>query len=62
MLVLVTSDHGNIEDLSVRGHTLNPVPTLLIGPRRHSIAQRITMQSNSSLTDLTPAILSTLSS
>lgn len=31
-LVLLTSDHGNMEDMSVRGHTLNPVPCLLIGP------------------------------
>lgn len=30
-LILVTSDHGNLEDLSVRGHTRNPVPALLIG-------------------------------
>jgi 2,3-bisphosphoglycerate-independent phosphoglycerate mutase len=33
LLVLVTSDHGNIEDLSTRRHTLNPVPGLLIGSR-----------------------------
>jgi bisphosphoglycerate-independent phosphoglycerate mutase (AlkP superfamily) len=25
--MLLTSDHGNIEDLSTRSHTLNPVPT-----------------------------------
>jgi hypothetical protein len=31
-LVILTSDHGNLEDLSARGHTLNPVPALLIGP------------------------------
>lgn len=30
-LALVTSDHGNIEDMSSRHHTLNLVPTLLIG-------------------------------
>lgn len=30
-LVLLTSDHGNIEDLSVRGHTRNPAMTLLLG-------------------------------
>ena len=30
-LALVTSDHGNLEDLSTRRHTLNPVPALLIG-------------------------------
>ena len=31
-LILITSDHGNIEDLSTRRHTANPVPCLLIGP------------------------------
>jgi len=30
-LVLVTSDHGNLEDLSTRKHTFNPVPLLLVG-------------------------------
>ena len=30
-LILVTSDHGNLEDLSTRRHTANPVPGLLIG-------------------------------
>lgn len=30
-LILITSDHGNIEDLSTRRHTANPVPCLLIG-------------------------------
>ncbi len=30
-LVLLTSDHGNIEDLSFRGHTRNPAMTLLFG-------------------------------
>lgn len=30
-LILITSDHGNIEDLSTRRHTLNEVPLILIG-------------------------------
>jgi hypothetical protein len=30
--VLVCSDHGNVEDLSQRSHTLNPVPVLYFGP------------------------------
>jgi len=30
-LILLTSDHGNLEDLSTRRHTYNPVPALLIG-------------------------------
>ena len=51
-LVITTSDHGNLEDTSVKGHTLNPVPTLLIGAGRDHIAPRI-----HALTDLTPAIV-----
>jgi hypothetical protein len=30
-LILITSDHGNLEDLSTRRHTYNHVPALLIG-------------------------------
>ncbi|NKB25549.1 MAG: phosphoglyceromutase [Kiritimatiellae bacterium] len=30
--VLITSDHGNIEDLSTGAHTLNKVPLLVLGP------------------------------
>lgn len=29
--LIVTSDHGNLEDLSVDVHTINPVPTILYG-------------------------------
>ncbi len=31
-LFLLTSDHGNVEDLSIKTHTLNPVPLLGLGP------------------------------
>lgn len=31
LAVLVCSDHGNVEDLSTRGHTLHPVPVLTFG-------------------------------
>jgi hypothetical protein len=30
-LILITSDHGNLEDLSTRRHTHNPVPGITIG-------------------------------
>jgi len=33
LLTVLTSDHGNLEDLRARGHSTNPVPTLLLGPR-----------------------------
>ncbi len=34
--LLITSDHGNFEDLSIRSHTLNPVATQVWGPAQHS--------------------------
>lgn len=33
-LILLTSDHGNLEDLSTRRHTHNQVPLLLVGSSR----------------------------
>ncbi len=53
-LFLLTSDHGNLEDLGVRGHTRNPVPALLIGP------MELRRQFAKGLTDLTliaPAVM-----
>jgi bisphosphoglycerate-independent phosphoglycerate mutase (AlkP superfamily) len=35
---VVASDHGNVEDLSTRNHTLNPVPVLGFGPAAGQIA------------------------
>ncbi len=52
---ILTSDHGNIEDLSVRNHTLNKVPTIIWGRKRHEIAMKI-----NDLSDITPAIISLL--
>ena len=37
-LALVVSDHGNLEDISVRRHTNNDVPTLIIGSRAAEFA------------------------
>lgn len=31
--LLITSDHGNLEDKSTRSHTRNPVPLLALGPQ-----------------------------
>ncbi len=53
--VVLTSDHGNIEDLSSRNHTLNPVPTIVWGNNKRRIAASIR-----SLTDITPVIVKTL--
>jgi hypothetical protein len=53
--VILTSDHGNVEDLSTRNHTLNFVPTLAWGPGRVRVQQRVR-----SLADITPAVLELL--
>jgi 2,3-bisphosphoglycerate-independent phosphoglycerate mutase len=62
-LILLTSDHGNLEDLSTRHHTNNPVPLLLIGSvelREAFIQQMNTARASRlqfDLTDIAPAIL-----
>ena len=54
--VLLTSDHGNVEDLSTRNHTLNLVPTLAWGRCRETVARRVR-----TLADITPPVLEILS-
>ena len=56
-LVVLTSDHGNLENLAHRGHTLSPVPALLIGPLpvRRAFARALT-----DLTGFHDAVLRTL--
>jgi 2,3-bisphosphoglycerate-independent phosphoglycerate mutase len=53
--VILTSDHGNVEDLSTRNHTLNQVPTLAWGPGRAHVQSRVR-----SLADITPTIIELL--
>lgn len=54
-LVLVTSDHGNVEDERTEGHTRNPVPALLVGTGSDRMAERLR-----DLTDIAPACLDLL--
>jgi hypothetical protein len=62
-LILITSDHGNLEDLSTRHHTRNDVPLMLIGSQmlREQFIMELSQVSGSrkkiNLTDITPAIL-----
>lgn len=56
-LILVTSDHGNMEDLSTRKHTSAAVPALVIGER--SARDEFT-RGMKDLTDLAPAIWKTV--
>lgn len=53
-LILITSDHGNLEDLSVRNHTRNPVPAIVVGSPK---LRETFIQHLSDLTDVYPAIL-----
>jgi hypothetical protein len=54
-LIIVTSDHGNVEDCRHGKHTTNPALTLLLGADRQHHAAQI-----ADLTDLVPAILTFL--
>jgi 2,3-bisphosphoglycerate-independent phosphoglycerate mutase len=52
--VLITSDHGNLEDTTTRVHTLNPVPLLVVGPAMRSFAgvERIDQVADAIMTDM----------
>ena len=54
-LIVITSDHGNLEDVSIRQHTENNVPTVIIGAARKAFGENL-----QALTDLTPAVMSVL--
>ncbi len=56
-LVVLTSDHGNLEDLTARGHTTNPVPALIVGRERHAFAEGL-----ADLTHFAPRIRDMLTS
>ncbi len=53
--VILTSDHGNIEDVSTRSHTRNPAMTLVWGPAGEELLQKLR-----SIQDVSPAILELL--
>jgi hypothetical protein len=50
--LLLTSDHGNLEDNTTRLHTHNPVPLLVWGSGSHRLRSSI-----DSIADVTPALL-----
>lgn len=50
--LVMTADHGNIESMSARGHTRNPVPFVVFGPGEGFIRDKV-----ASLVDVTPALL-----
>ncbi len=51
-ILMITSDHGNIEDISVKTHTFNKVPVIILGDVQEAIKLRI-----KSLTDIMPAVI-----
>ncbi len=51
-LLILTSDHGNIEDLSRRTHTRNPVPIICWGCHKEQF-----LKSTSSILDVTPTLV-----
>jgi 2,3-bisphosphoglycerate-independent phosphoglycerate mutase len=56
-LILFTSDHGNMEDLSTRRHTMADVPALLVGSPE---ARAGFLSGLNTLADIAPAILRTI--
>ena len=50
-LLIITSDHGNIEEKDHRQHTRNPVPTILVGAGHAELAQKI-----HNLADIAPVV------
>ena len=53
-LILITSDHGNLEDLTIRNHTLNMVPAIIVGSPE--LRQKFSTNLRD-LADVFPAIL-----
>ena len=57
LFILITSDHGNMEDLSTRKHTDADVPALVIGEKQ---AREKFTRDMKDLTDIAPAIWRTV--
>lgn len=52
MTLIICSDHGNFEDISVKTHTLNPALTITAGINSREIAESI-----NDLSDIKPSII-----
>lgn len=52
LTLVMTSDHGNVENITDRSHTVNPVPFIAVGPKAAFLRERV-----QSLKDVTPAVL-----
>ncbi len=58
-LLLLTSDHGNVENLGIKGHTISPVPALIVGHRYAQLAR--SLEKSGAITGVLPAVLEVLS-
>lgn len=56
LFVILVSDHGNLENISVKTHTLNPVPVILMGKEKRKLANEI-----KDITDIYRVILKLIS-
>ncbi|MCP4571122.1 MAG: hypothetical protein GY838_02095 [bacterium] len=52
LLVVLTADHGNLEDTSTRRHTTNPIPLMAWGP-----GARVWLEGVAGLDQVTPALV-----
>ncbi|EGD47851.1 metalloenzyme domain protein [Ruminiclostridium papyrosolvens DSM 2782] len=55
-VLIMTSDHGNIEDVSIHTHTMNKVPVVVLGKKAENIKTEV-----HSLTDIMPFVLEVFS-
>ncbi len=57
-MLLVTSDHGNLENLGIKGHTLNPVPALIVGKEYQQAAELLSRSGK--ITGVLPSLIKLL--
>jgi hypothetical protein len=58
-MIVMTSDHGNIEDLTVKTHTRNPVPLIIAGCLHREVTARVCHYGGRApdLTHVLPALM-----
>ncbi len=56
LTIILSSDHGNLEELSVKTHTRNPIPLLVFGAQIQSFISLLPLDKRPSISDITPAI------
>jgi 2,3-bisphosphoglycerate-independent phosphoglycerate mutase len=58
-MLFITSDHGNLEDMTTKTHTRNPVPAILYGRNHDAVAARFRSSSSAGadLTHVTPLLM-----